>query len=55
MDFTLNPGAVFVALIVVIFLFCLLRGLKTEGCFSKVFVLVILVIIVSTIFIAKGG
>lgn len=55
MAFTLNPGAIFLALIIIVFLFCLLRGLKTEGCLGKVFALFIVGVILITIITCKGG
>lgn len=55
MGVMLNPVAVFLALIIIVFLFCLLRGLKTEGCIGKVFVLFMVGVILITIIICKKG
>lgn len=51
----LNPGAVLIAVAAVVFIFCLVRGLKTEGCVGRLFVVFLIGTIIITIIICKKG
>ena len=55
MERVMNVGNLLLALIVVVFFVCLYRSLKNENLLNRLVVLVLIGIIITTIFLSKGG